>query len=60
MTSPAVPGRKGGTAARAATRKPEAAMQCDRMILTHFGTDMSKARNDVRFDTADDGLKVKL
>jgi ribonuclease BN (tRNA processing enzyme) len=40
--------------------KQEASFQCDRMILTHLGTDMSKARKDVRFETADDGLRVKI
>ncbi len=38
----------------------EASLHCERMILTHLGSDMSKARDDVRFETADDGLRVKI
>ena len=40
--------------------KQAAAFNCDRMILTHLGSEMSKARGDVRFETADDGLRVKV
>lgn len=40
--------------------KHETSFQCDRMILTHLGADMSNARNDVRFETADDGLRIKI
>lgn len=40
--------------------KHEASFNCDRMILTHLGREMSNARGDVRFETADDGLRVKL
>jgi hypothetical protein len=40
--------------------KHEASFNCDRMILTHLGREMSNARGDVRFETADDGLRVKI
>jgi ribonuclease BN (tRNA processing enzyme) len=38
----------------------EQSFQCDRMILTHLGSEMSKARDEVKFETADDGLLVKV
>ncbi|MCP5044923.1 MAG: MBL fold metallo-hydrolase [bacterium] len=38
----------------------EASFNCERTILTHLGEDMSKARGDVRFETADDGMRVKI
>lgn len=40
--------------------KQRASFQCERMILTHLGSEMSKARNDVNFETADDGMRVKI
>jgi ribonuclease BN (tRNA processing enzyme) len=33
---------------------------CERMILTHLGAEMSRRRQEVPIETADDGLKVKL
>ena len=41
-------------------KKKETEFNCDRMILTHLGNEMSKARNEAGIETADDGLKVKL
>ncbi len=38
----------------------EGSFQCDRMILTHLGTEMSKARDEVEFETADDGMLLRL
>ena len=38
----------------------EASFNCDRMILTHLGSEMSKARGEVRFETADDGMRVEI
>ena len=40
--------------------KNKALFQCERMILTHLGSEMSKARNDLNFEIADDGWRVKL
>jgi ribonuclease BN (tRNA processing enzyme) len=40
--------------------KNEASFQCDRMVLTHLGSEMSKSRNEVKFETADDGLVLKV
>jgi ribonuclease BN (tRNA processing enzyme) len=34
--------------------------ECGRMILTHLGSEMSARRGRCSFDTADDGLLVKL
>lgn len=33
---------------------------CGRIILTHLGSEMTNRRNDSAFDTADDGLAIKL
>lgn len=33
---------------------------CERLILTHLGTDMSDGRASVPFETADDGMRVKI
>ncbi|MGH0037817.1 MAG: MBL fold metallo-hydrolase [Myxococcota bacterium] len=33
---------------------------CDRLILTHLGAEMSRRRQEVSIETADDGLVVKL
>jgi len=38
----------------------EASFQCERMVLTHLGADMSKARDEVPHETADDGLRLKI
>lgn len=38
----------------------QATLGCDRIILTHLGNDMSNARGKVGFETADDGMKIKL
>lgn len=40
--------------------KQVASFQCDRVILTHLGSDMSAARDEVEFETADDGLIIKV
>jgi len=33
---------------------------CGRLVLTHFGAEMSALRGQIDFETADDGLAVKL
>jgi ribonuclease BN (tRNA processing enzyme) len=33
---------------------------CGRMILTHLGSEMTHLRNQVDFETADDGLSIKI
>jgi ribonuclease BN (tRNA processing enzyme) len=38
--------------------KPE--FDCGRMILTHLGSEMSARRGQCAFETADDGLRIKL
>jgi ribonuclease BN (tRNA processing enzyme) len=41
------------------TQKADA-FECERMILTHLGSEMTGLRGDLPFDTADDGLRIKL
>ncbi|MDP6977684.1 MAG: MBL fold metallo-hydrolase [Myxococcota bacterium] len=38
----------------------EKELAAERTILTHLGGDMSRARKEVGYETADDGLRVKL
>jgi ribonuclease BN (tRNA processing enzyme) len=38
--------------------KPE--FDCGRMVLTHLGAEMSGRRGECDFETADDGLTVRL
>lgn len=33
---------------------------CDRIVLTHLGSEMAERRGAVSFETADDGVRVKL
>jgi ribonuclease BN (tRNA processing enzyme) len=35
-------------------------LECGRIILTHFGAEMTDRRGQAAFETADDGLRVKL
>ena len=34
--------------------------RCERMILTHLGSEVLEGRDHVQFDTAEDGLRVRL
>jgi ribonuclease BN (tRNA processing enzyme) len=43
---------------RLVAHKPE--FDCDRMILTHLGSEMSARRGQCAFETADDGLRIRL
>lgn len=36
------------------------AFECERLLLTHLGTDMSQRRGTLDFETADDGLSIEL
>lgn len=36
------------------------AFACDRLLLTHLGTDMSERRGRLELETADDGLEIRL
>ncbi len=38
----------------------ERELGAERMVLTHLGAEMSKARGEVQYETADDGLRLKL
>lgn len=40
--------------------KERAGFNCERIILTHLGSAMSKARKEVPIDVADDGLRLKI
>ena len=38
----------------------ESEFDCDRIILTHLGSEMADHRGQCHFDTADDGLVVRI
>ena len=38
----------------------ERELGAERTVLTHLGDEMSKARGSVKYQTADDGLRLKL
>jgi ribonuclease BN (tRNA processing enzyme) len=41
-------------------RERRADLDCGRLILTHLGEQMTRERGQIEFETADDGLAVKL
>ncbi len=38
----------------------KSSFDCERMILTHLGSEMSRRRSDLALETADDGLEIKI
>jgi hypothetical protein len=38
----------------------KSSFDCERMILTHLGSEMSSRRSDLALETADDGLEIKI
>ncbi len=38
----------------------ESQFDCERIVLTHLGSEMSSLRGSLNFETADDGMKIKF